>query len=261
VLLESHFVSEDSLVPTGEAGGDSWPLEDTTWTVLYPAAGGDLGPERPPAGEDSFVLGTHRQIVDPTLDESGQGTYLGQEAFWQDGPDALVYRTAPSLSTQVVAGPIAATIVARITSVDAEWYVSIQDEAPGGERSLLTRGYLRASHRALDATRTSWDGDVLYRPFHPHTNPEPVSPASVEQYQMEIVPAGFVIRPGHRLRFVITATPLLETYGVYQPSAPGIATVLRGGDAATSLLLPLVPLPDQLGPEPACGTQTAVYCA
>jgi uncharacterized protein len=262
VLLESAFASDGKAYPTGEVGSDIWPLASTGWTRLYAGPDKSLGSTKPAIeGADTFVLGTRRHLIDPTIDESGAGTFTGQEVLWAEGPDSVAYKTEPSPSTQVAAGPITATIFARIYSLDADFYVSVQDEAPDGARSLVTRGYLRASHRALDAGRSGYDGSLLYRPFHPHTNPQPLTPGEVVKLEMEIVPAGLVIRPGHALRFMITSPPGIETYGIYQSTAPTVAEILYGGDVATSLLLPLVPVPAQLGPEPACGTQTAVFCA
>jgi hypothetical protein len=262
VLLESAFGSDGKAYPTGEVGSDTWPLASTEWMRLWAGPGSSLGTTKPVAeGADMVLLGTRRHLIDPTLDQSGSGTFTGQELFWIDGPDSVRYQTPPATSTQVAAGPITATIYARVYSPDADLYVSVQDEAPDGARSLVTRGYLRASHRALDPGRSGYDGSILYRPFHPHTNPQPLTPGEVVRLDVEIVPAGLVIRSGHSLRFMITSPPAIETYGVYQSTVPAVAEILYGGDVATSLLLPLVPVPPDLGPEPACGTQTAVFCA
>jgi hypothetical protein len=262
VLLESHFGAGGKISSTGEVGSDAWPLSQTTWTRLFAGPGNTLTTTKPAAeGADAVLLGTHRQLTDPTLSDYANGYSTGQEYFWADGPDSVVYTTEPASTTQVAAGPLAATIYARILAPDADVYVSVQDEAPDGSRSLVTRGYLRASHRALDLAGSGRDGDVVYRPHHPHTNPQPLPVGEVVRLDLEIVPAGLVIRPGHSLRFVITSPPQVQTYGVFQPTTPAPAQILYGGEHATSLLLPLVNVPASLGPEPACGTQVAVFCA
>jgi putative CocE/NonD family hydrolase len=260
-LLESHYTGDGSVAPTGEVSGTDFPLPATQWQTLYANTGNALTALPASAGTDTFVMGTHRQITDPETVDSGQGSYVGQEVFWADGPDSVVYRTPPASQPVTIAGPILATLYARIASFDADWYVSIQDEAPDGARSLLTRGFLRASHRAVDPARQSYAGSVLYRTFHPHTNPTAVTPQEITEYQVEVFPAAFVLRPGHVLRLVITATPLQETFGVFQPNTPTVAEILHDAGYPTRVLLPVVSTPDDLGTEPACGSQTAVFCA
>jgi predicted acyl esterase len=54
---------------------------------------------------------------------------------------------------------------------DTDWLVSFADEGPEGDHHILTNGWLRASHRALDDGRSKPG-----KPWHPHTDPEPLTP-------------------------------------------------------------------------------------
>jgi len=63
---------------------------------------------------------------------------------------SLRYRTAPLGEEMEVTGPIALYLQASLDTEDATWIVSINDVAPDGTTRLVTRGWLRASHRALD---------------------------------------------------------------------------------------------------------------
>ncbi len=87
-----------------------------------------------------------------------------------DAPDQALYRSAAFAKPTAVAGPLVATLWATLAAPDTDFYVRVADEAPDGSLSLLNRGYLKASHRAVDTERSFFDGDVMYRPWHPHTS-------------------------------------------------------------------------------------------
>ena len=44
------------------------------------------------------------------------------------------------------------------TAVDTELFVQLIDEAPDGSRTYLQRGMLKASHRAIDTTKSDYVG-------------------------------------------------------------------------------------------------------
>ena len=71
--------------------------------------------------------------------------------------------TDPASKPFEVTGSLVLHLVATIDQSDGDWFVFLRDEAPDGSTYLLTRGCLRASHRALDPARTK-----PYRPWHPH---------------------------------------------------------------------------------------------
>ncbi len=63
----------------------------------------------------------------------------------------------------------------------------------------VTQGWLRASHRAEDPELTS---DM--RPFHRHTQVEPVISGEVYPLRVELLPMSFLAQPGDRIRLEIT---------------------------------------------------------
>jgi predicted acyl esterase len=175
----------------------------------------------------------------------------------------VLYRSAPFATDTAVAGPVEATLYATLAATDAEFYVRVADEAPDGSLSLLNRGFLKASHRALDEERSFFDGNVLYRPWHPHTETTTalVTPGEITRYDIEVWPLENVFRAGHRLVMVISAPPVQEGYDTYQPrTAPGPVIVNHDPQHPTNLLVPVVPTPEHLGPPVACGQQVAVKC-
>ena len=136
-------------------------------------------------------------------------------------------------------------------------------EAPDGSLSVHNRGYLKASHRAVDTERSFFDGDVMYRPWHPHTATTTalVTPGKPTRLDVEVWPIETVVRPGHRLVMIVSAPSTQDLFDTYQTrTAPQPVQILRDARYPTNLLVPVVPTPTGLGPEVACGQQIAVRC-
>jgi putative CocE/NonD family hydrolase len=258
-LLEAHRGPDGQLVSNGRIDSTRYPLESTTWTKYHLRAGGLLTPAAPALLEspsDTYASATRRQAWSYQA-----GPAFGPPFTTADGPDELRYRTAPMSKATVVAGPITANLFLSTTSVDTELFLQLIDEAPDGSRTYLQRGMLKASHRAVDASRSDDADGVLYRPWRPHTNPQVVVPTSVQEYLVEVFPVGHVFRPGHRLLVKISAPPVLDSFYAYVPkTAPSLNTVFHTAARPSRLTLPLVPVPAGLGAELPCGAQEAVRC-
>jgi predicted acyl esterase len=72
---------------------------------------------------------------------------------------------------------------------------------------MLSRGYLKASHRALDKTESK-----PYAPYHPHTKEsvKPVKPGEITEYAIAILPIAHVFKTGHRLELEIRNTESIK---------------------------------------------------
>jgi uncharacterized protein len=260
-FLETHRV-QGGLEANGEVSGDDFPLPATRWTRYYADADGALSRSVPEeSGSDVFLHGTRRHVYDPGALSSPEPSYFGMDTFLADGPDQLRYRTDPAEETAVVAGPLVATLHATVPTGDAELIVRVGTEDPDGNVSWMQRGFLKASHRAIDHARSWFDGDVMYRPWRPHTNPQLTPVNEAVQLDVEVWPTSFVLRPGHRLVMTVAAPPLQEGFNTFQPrTAVQPLTIHRGPDYPSHLLVPVVPTPRDLGPELPCGAQIAVKC-
>ena len=103
-------------------------------------------------------------------------------------------------------------LFAAIDQADTNWIVSLKDIGPDvsvrtvrdGERALpqnlpereLTRGWLKASHRALDPKRSK-----PWKPWHPLTRAaaKPVVPGEVNEYAIEILATANLFKKDHRI--------------------------------------------------------------
>jgi putative CocE/NonD family hydrolase len=120
-----------------------------------------------------------------------------------EGPHGLTFRTPALDRPRLLAGPLALHLSAASTATDTDFYAKVSDVAPDGTESVVTEGALRASHRAIDPAKSRPE-----RPYHPHTDPQPVEPGRFYDYAIEIWPTAYELAPGHRLQLRITSTDL-----------------------------------------------------
>ena len=120
-----------------------------------------------------------------------------------EGPHGLTFRTPAFGKPRLVAGPIALHLVAASSATDTDWYAKLADVAPDGSESIITEGALRASHRALDRKKSRPE-----RPYHTHTDPQPIEPGKFYDYAIEIWPTAYELGRGHRLQLRLTSSDL-----------------------------------------------------
>jgi putative CocE/NonD family hydrolase len=165
---------------------------------------------------------------------------------------ALTYTTAPAQQALHVEGPIGLTLQGSTNAGDAIWTAVLTDVAAGGRSTQVTGGWLLSSRRAIDPRRTlvAPNGDLV-APYHPFTKAEllPVHAGQTYTLNFEIFGTDAVIKPGHRLRLVITSgdTPHLAPMGTSVIETLGAVTTVHSSPAAPSFLT----LPVAGGPLPA----------
>ena len=99
-------------------------------------------------------------------------------------------------------------LYASSTAIDTQFIVKLSDQNPQDEAARETgaqpsftpvsKGWLKASHRE----RTS-AFDRRMRPFYTHTNPQPIKPGGIYQFDIEVLPVSYVFKKGHRIRLEI----------------------------------------------------------
>jgi len=164
-----------------------WPLPETKWTKYYLESNGLLTQsqatgEVPP---DTF----HYKPILPVLE-----TPYPLDPM----PEYLSYTTDPLKQDTELIGPIALSLYASISSDDANFIIKIKDIGPDGSECVLSRGWLKASHREVDKKRSK-----PWQPYHPHTKPTPVVPGQVYEYSIEIRPIANLFRKGHKIQLEI----------------------------------------------------------
>jgi putative CocE/NonD family hydrolase len=163
------------------------------------------------------------------------------------GPGSLVYTSAPFTSSQILAGPIDATVYVKATTTDTELAATVEAVSPTGVSLPMSSGALLGSLRALDPTSTwTTSSGALLLPVHPLTqaSAQSVVPGQVTREDIEVYPTMTEIPTGWRLRVTITTgdTPHLVPSAAQTPHlVGGIYDVERNAAASSSLTVPLAP--------------------
>lgn len=181
-----------------------WPLPETQWTKLY--------------------LNSWERLRTEPFAPSSVDDCLAPDSFVQmpitqtSTIQKLRYMTEPLSADSLIAGPIVLNLFAAIDQSDTNWIVILKDVGPDssvmsareGERHApsdlpereLTRGWLKASHRAVDPARSKPG-----RPWHPLTREaqKAVVPGEINEYAIEIMATANLFRKGHRICLEITS--------------------------------------------------------
>ena len=157
--------------------------------------------------------------------------------------------TTPALDKDLeIAGPIKLVLYASSTCRDTDFIVKLQEQFPQAaeERAkgvnpgalLVTKGWLRASHRALDPA-LSTDSE----PCHTHASLEPLNPGQIYRFDISIEPNAYRFKQGNRIRLEIVngdspLTDVLWTH-YYAPDKIGADTVYHSARYPSQLILPV----------------------
>jgi predicted acyl esterase len=228
----------------------AWPPPEVKWTKFFlnswerlqaaPFTAGSAEDELPP---DAFLQ------MPPTQTNTVQ---------------KLRYVSDPLPDDLLIAGPAVLNLFASIDQDDTNWIVALLDLGPDpsvrtvrdGERELprdlpereLTRGWLKASHRAVDPGRSKPG-----RPWHPLTRKawQKVVPGEINEYAIEIMATANLFRRGHRIALDIMSADMPTGVGgatnaEYVPnhicsSRTVVHKVYHDAKRPSHLLLPVVP--------------------
>ena len=170
-----------------------------------------------------------------------------------------------------ITGPVAAAVYVSSTTSDADIFLVLRVFDPAGAEVVFQgavdphtpvgHGWLRASHRELDTAFSE-----PWRPYHTHTNPQPLTPGEIYRLDIEIWPTSIIVPTGYRIGLTIRGTDYeyegpaaqlshfkeskLSGVGIYthadshhRPAAlyGGTTTVHSGPEHPCTLLLPHIP--------------------
>ena len=159
--------------------------------------------------------------------------------------------TTPILDADLeIAGPIKLTLYAATTATDTDFFVKLTDQFPqsADDRAkginpfaeIVTRGWLRASHRGLDPAHSTEQV-----PYHTHADPQPLTADEVYRFDISLEPMAYLFKKGHRVRLEIVNgdSPVSEALWphFYRPDKIGRDTIHHDAKSPSQLSLPVVP--------------------
>jgi putative CocE/NonD family hydrolase len=228
-----------------------WPLPQTEWTKFYLSQWEGLSTEAPLGSEAGASVREPDVFTQMPLTRTVK-------------VERLRYMTDPLPRDVDVVGPIALTLYAAIDQSDTNWIVVLKDVGPDvsvrtareGERAVpqnlpereLTRGWLKASYRAVDEKRSKpWE------PFHKLTRAAvaPVVPGEIVEYRIQVLGTANRFKAGHRICLDITSMDVPTGTGAmtnveyipYHVCSSQTVThrIHRDAERPSHLLLPIIP--------------------
>ena len=232
---------------------DEWPLPQTKWIRLYLDSWERLRGE--PLAEGSYQgLNNPDAFVQMPLNQ----TRTVQK---------LRYMTEPLSEDLEVTGPLSLHFWAEIDQDDTNWIIVIKDVGPDvsvqtareGEFARpvvpereVTRGWLKASHRAVDEEKS-----LPGQPYHYLTKSKQkkIIPGEINRYDVAIAPTSNVFLRNHRICVDITAMDAPTGVGgdvnvEYIPyhicsSKTVVHKVYRNQEYPSHLLIPVIPVGEE----------------
>jgi putative CocE/NonD family hydrolase len=157
--------------------------------------------------------------------------------------------TSPILEHDLeIAGPLKLTLFAASTATDTDFFIKVSDQFPQPDAQfeeglnpafeVVTRGWLRASHRALDEAESS---EMI--PVHPHDREEPLTLGEITTFEISLEPQAYLFKAGHRIRLEIVNgdSPVSEALWphYYRPDKIGVDTIHHAPHRLSVLYLPV----------------------
>ncbi len=262
---------------------DDWPPPASDQVQLFLRDGGVLSPEPPSADEPSatydYVTNVNAGEFPSRWDNAVPSVPQNDQDQRLDEWRGLVWSTDPLEDDLVVTGPITLHLEAATEPLgarpeiplgeiadaiglsglgqfsppyhDTDWIVKVAEVAPDGTSTLITPGFLRASHRELDMDRTTTTAAGVLDPFPFHTEDRlaPPEPGEVIGYDIEVWPTAKRFRAGNRLRIALYSADTPEHLPLLVPARN---TVHQDADNTSYLTLTVGATEDDGGaPVPA----------
>jgi hypothetical protein len=179
---------------------------------------------------------------EPELYQPEPDCFLQQPLHLSNKRDSVKY-LSPTLPADLeTIGPAALNLFASIDQDDTNWIVKLSDVAPTGKEAPVAKGWLKASHRALDTAKSK-----PYNPYHPHASAEPVRPGEINEYAIGLGNIVNVFKAGHRIKLEIESMesprdPDIQIH--YHPHLNSSKTTLhkifRNREYRSHLVLPVI---------------------
>lgn len=231
-----------SIGATWELAFGSWPPKPAKATRYYLGPNGALG-SKPRASASAAYS------ADPTARPRKTLPGDGAEDAWKAQPPyswapvaagkGLGFVTGALVRGTVIAGPSSLDLYLKSSARDTELQVALSEVRPDGNETYVQNGWLRASHRKLDARRST-----ALDPFPTHLAQDAAA-LPKGRYTLVRVPifgVAHAFRAGSRIRVTVQAAggdrPRWDFATVDRGGARN--TIALGGARASSLVLPVL---------------------
>lgn len=198
-----------------------WPIERTEDRLLFAASGGALlkSAESGESAENyrgDGTVGSAAGLWDPMA--IGWGLPLDQG---DDDLHSLGFTSEPLGEDIEITGAPELVLRAALTNgTDANLVAKLCDVSPTGASSLITTGWLKASHRLSSES------------------PEPVKPGKVGDFTIALWSTSYRVPKGHRIRLSVSCSDFPH---IWPERVNPELRVMLGGEHGSRLSIPVVP--------------------
>jgi putative CocE/NonD family hydrolase len=176
------------------------------------------------------------------------------------GAGGVGFVTAPLRRTTVVIGPASLDLWLESSAPDTDLQVTVSDVRPDGQEMYVTSGFLRASDRALDPSRST----VLAPwPTYLAATARPLPAGRYSSVRVPIDPIAYAFRPGSRIRISISAPGGDRpewAFATYRTGGRVTDRIALGGTHPSTVVLPVVPGVVPGDPAPPCPSSRGEPC-
>ncbi len=207
---------------------NEWPLARTKWTPFYLEA----------------YTGSLNEL--PSSDAT--------RVAYDEKTGSAAFLTTPFVEDTEITGPIALQLWVSSTTDNTDLFVALKKfDSQGKEMTQVnttdtlgpvTKGWLRASHRKLNPSRSK-----PYQPYLSHDEILPLVPGEIVPVDIEVWPTSMVFEAGTRLAVVVSGSDDPTTHTFFHndradralPNGSSITTIWTGSTYDSHILLPVIP--------------------
>jgi uncharacterized protein len=232
-----------SIGATWELDYSSWPPEAARAARYWLGPNGALGPKPARA-----AAATYRADAAARPGRTLPGN--GAEDAWKAQPPydwaplaagkGLGFITGPLTRDVVIGGPGSLDLYLRSSARDTDLQVTLSEVRPDARETYVQNGWLRASHRKLNARRSTALDPF---PTHLRSDAAPLPRGRYTLVRVPIFPAAHAFRAGSRIRVTLEAPGGDRprwSFATLERRGSTRNTVALGGARASSLVLPVL---------------------
>jgi uncharacterized protein len=226
-----------------ELGFDAWPVRQAKASTYYLGKGGALSATKPSAS------GTASYTADPSARPKQTLPGDGAEDAWKAQPPydwaplaagkGVGFTSAALKRDVVIAGASSLDVFLKSSAPDTDLQVTLSEVRPDGNETYVQNGWLRASHRKLNA-RLSTATDPV--PTHLAQDAAPLPRGAYAAVRVPVYPVAHAFRAGSRIRVTVQAPggdrPRWDFATIDKGKARN--TIALGGVWASKLVVPVV---------------------
>lgn len=231
-----------SIGATWELASGAWPPPAAKATNYWLSPGGALGAKPGKSSSASYRADPGARPNQTLPGDGSADAWKAQPPYnWAPlaGGRGLGFTTAPLARDLVIAGPASLDLYLKSSARDTDLQVTLSEVRPDGKETYVHNGWLRASHRKLDAGKSTALDPV---PTHLKRDAAPLPKGRYTLVRVPVYPTAHAFRAGSKIRVTVQATGGDRPRWDFDTIDSGNTrnTIALGGARASKLVLPVL---------------------